>query len=75
MKIIKLARKNLRRSWGCAKTISKLVNGESISNDLAQKLEATIISMKTWLEFTSYDRKWQKGSTLGMIMKAITSFS
>lgn len=43
-----------------AKTISKLVNGEeSISNDLAQKLEKlTNISMKTWLNLqASYDRK------------------
>ena len=42
------------------KTISKLVNGEeSISNDLAQKLEKlTNISMKTWLNLqASYDRK------------------
>ena len=42
------------------KMISKLVNGEeSISNDLAQKLEKlTNISMKTWLNLqASYDRK------------------
>ena len=42
------------------KTISKLVNGEeSISNDIAQKLEKlTNISMKTWLNLqASYDRK------------------
>ena len=42
------------------KTISKLVNGEeSISNNLAQKLEKlTNISMKTWLNLqASYDRK------------------
>lgn len=42
------------------KTISELVNGEeSISNDLAQKLEKlTNISMKTWLNLqASYDRK------------------
>ena len=42
------------------KTISKLVNGEeSISDDLAQKLEKfTNISMKTWLNLqASYDRK------------------
>lgn len=40
--------------------ISKLVNGEeSISNDLAQKLEKlTNISMKTWINLqASYDRK------------------
>lgn len=42
------------------KAISKLVNGEeSISSDLAQKLEKlTNISMKTWLNLqASYDRK------------------
>ena len=42
------------------RTISKLVNGEeSISNDIAQKLEKlTNISMKTWLNLqASYDRK------------------
>ena len=42
------------------KTISKLVDGEeSISNDLAQKLEKlTNISMKTWLNLqASFDRK------------------
>ena len=42
------------------KTINKLVNGEeSISNDIAQKLEKlTNISMKTWLNLqASYDRK------------------
>ncbi len=42
------------------KTISKLVDGEeSISNNLAQKLEKlTNISMKTWLNLqASYDRK------------------
>ena len=42
------------------KTISKLVSGEeSISNDIAQKLEKlTNISMKTWLNLqASYDRK------------------
>ena len=42
------------------KTISKLVNGEeSISNDIAQKLEKlTNISMKTWLNLqASFDRK------------------
>lgn len=42
------------------RTISKLVNGEeSISNDIAQKLEKlTDISMKTWLNLqASYDRK------------------
>lgn len=42
------------------KTVSKLVNGEqSISNDLAQKLEKlTNISMKTWLNLqASFDRK------------------
>lgn len=42
------------------KTISKLVNGEeSISNDLAQKLEKlTNISMKTWINLqVSFDRK------------------
>lgn len=46
------------------KTISKLVNGEeSISNDLAQKLEKlTNISMKTWLNLqASYDRKVAEG--------------
>ena len=40
--------------------ISKLVNGEeSISNNLAQKLEKlTNISMKTWINLqASYDRK------------------
>lgn len=47
------------------KTISKLVNGEeSISNDLAQKLEKlTNISMKTWLNLqASYDRKVAEGA-------------
>ena len=42
------------------KTVSKLVNGEeSISDDLAQKLEKfTNISMKTWLNLqNSYDKK------------------
>ena len=42
------------------RTISKLVNGEeSISNDIAQKLEKlTNISMKTWLNLqASFDRK------------------
>lgn len=42
------------------KAISKLVNGEeSISSDLAQKLEKlTNISMKTWLNLqASFDRK------------------
>ena len=42
------------------KTINKLVNGEeSISNDIAQKLEKlTNISMKTWINLqASYDRK------------------
>lgn len=46
------------------KTISELVNGEeSISNDLAQKLEKlTNISMKTWLNLqASYDRKVAEG--------------
>ena len=45
--------------------ISKLVNGdESISNDLAQKLEKlTNISMKTWLNLqASYDRKVAEGA-------------
>lgn len=45
------------------KTISELVNGEeSISNDLAQKLEKlTNISMKTWLNLqASYDGKVAK---------------
>ena len=45
------------------KTINKLVNGEeSISNDIAQKLEKlTNISMKTWLNLqASYDRKVAK---------------
>ena len=45
------------------KTISKLVNGEeSISNDIAQKLEKlTNISMKTWLNLqASFDRKVAK---------------
>ena len=45
------------------KAISKLVNGEeSISSDLAQKLEKlTNISMKTWLNLqASYDRKVAK---------------
>ena len=49
------------------KTISKLVNGEeSISNDLAQKLEKfTNISMKTWLNLqASYDRKMAEGIVL-----------
>ncbi len=44
---------------------------ESISNDLAQKLEKlTNISMKTWLNLqASYDRKWQKGEVpLGMMI-------
>lgn len=47
------------------KTISKLVDGEeSISNDLAQKLEKlTNISMKTWLNLqASYDRKVAEGA-------------
>ena len=47
------------------KTISKLVNGEeSISDDLAQKLEKfTNISMKTWLNLqASYDRKVAEGA-------------
>lgn len=47
------------------KTINKLVNGEeSISNDLAQKLEKfTNISMKTWLNLqTSYDTKVAEGA-------------
>ena len=42
------------------KTISKLMNGEeSISNDIAQKLEKlTNISMKTWLNLQDlFDRK------------------
>ena len=45
------------------KTISKLVNGEeSISDDLAQKLEKfTNISMKTWLNLqNAYDVKMAK---------------
>ena len=45
--------------------ISKLVNGEeSISNDLAQKLEKlTNISMKTWLNLqASFDRKVAEGA-------------
>ena len=45
--------------------ISKLVSGqESISNDLAQKLEKfTNISMKTWLNLqASYDRKVAEGA-------------
>jgi len=47
------------------KTISKLVNGEeSISDDLAQKLEKfTNISMKTWLNLqASFDRKVAEGA-------------
>ena len=47
------------------KTITKLVNGEeSISNDLAQKLEKlTNISMKTWLNLQAfYDRKVAEGA-------------
>lgn len=47
------------------KTINKLVNGEeSISNDIAQKLEKlTNISMKTWLNLqASYDRKVTEGA-------------
>lgn len=47
--------------------ISKLVNGEeSISNDLAQKLEKlTNISMKTWLNLqASFDRKVAEGIVL-----------
>ena len=47
------------------KTISKLVNGEeSISNDIAQKLEKlTNISMKTWLNLqASFDRKVAEGA-------------
>lgn len=47
------------------KTISKLVNGEeSISNDLAQKLEKlTNISMKTWLNLQAfYDREVAEGA-------------
>lgn len=49
------------------KTISKLVSGEeSISNDIAQKLEKfTNISMKTWLNLqASYDRKVAEGVVL-----------
>ena len=49
------------------KTISKLVNcEESISDDLAQKLEKfTNISMKTWLNLqASYDRKMAEGIVL-----------
>ena len=49
------------------KMISKLVNGEeSISNDLAQKLEKlTNISMKTWLNLqASFDRKVAEGVVL-----------
>ena len=49
------------------KTISKLVNGEeSISDDLAQKLEKfNNISMKTWLNLqASYDRKMAEGIVL-----------
>ena len=49
------------------KTISKLVNGEeSISNDIAQKLEKfTNISMKTWLNLqASFDRKVAEGAVL-----------
>lgn len=49
------------------KTISKLVNGEeSISNDIAQKLEKfTNISMKTWLNLqASFDRKVAEGIVL-----------
>jgi len=47
------------------RTISKLVNGEeSISNDIAQKLEKlTNISMKTWLNLqASFDRKVAEGA-------------
>ena len=47
------------------RTISKLVNGEeSISNDIAQKLEKlTNISMKTWLNLQAfYDRKVAEGA-------------
>ena len=47
------------------KAISKLVNGEeSISSDLAQKLEKlTNISMKTWLNLQAYyDRKVAEGA-------------
>lgn len=49
------------------KMISKLVNGEeSISNDIAQKLEKlTNISMKTWLNLqASFDRKVAEGIVL-----------
>lgn len=49
------------------KTISKLVNDEeSISNDIAQKLEKfTNISMKTWLNLqASFDRKVAEGIVL-----------
>ena len=49
------------------KAISKLVNGEeSISSDLAQKLEKlTNISMKTWLNLqASFDRKVAEGVVL-----------
>lgn len=49
------------------RTISKLVNGqESISNDIAQKLEKlTNFSMKTWLNLqVSYDRKVAEGVVL-----------
>lgn len=49
------------------KMISKLVNGEeSISNDIAQKLEKlTNISMETWLNLqASFDRKVAEGIVL-----------
>ena len=49
------------------KTISKLVNGEeSISNDIAQKLEKfTNISMNTLLNLqASFDRKVAEGAVL-----------
>lgn len=61
-----MTQKEFAEKLGVApKTISKLVNGEeSISNDLAKKLEKlTNISMKTWLNLqASFDRKVAEGA-------------
>lgn len=64
----KMTQKEFAEKLGLSpKTISKLVNGEeSISNDIAQKLEKfTNISMKTWLNLqASFDRKVAEGIVL-----------
>lgn len=63
-----MTQKEFAEEFGVSpKTINKLVNGEeSISNDIAQKLEKlTNISMKTWLNLqASYDRKVAEGVVL-----------